>query len=108
LETEIRDLQSEFETDREDYLETIRRQEQQLKLFTQICDKMQPLIRRDCNYANVDRIKRDAVWNERDERWIIPDVMISTDKLPTHQTGKWCMVHVSPLPVQAKSMPVVE
>lgn len=57
LEREVSDLQSEFEQDRTDYLETIRRQEQQVKLYTQILEKMQPCIRRDCNYASVDRIK---------------------------------------------------
>ena len=57
LEREVSDLQSEFEQDRTDYLETIRRQDQQVKLYQQMLDKMQPCIRKDCNYANIDRIK---------------------------------------------------
>ena len=46
LESEIEDLQSEFELDRLDYLDTIRKQDQQLKLFSQILDKIQPLIKK--------------------------------------------------------------
>ena len=50
MDREIKDLQSEFETERFDYLETIRRQEQQLRLLHQIIVKVQPLIRKDSNY----------------------------------------------------------
>ena len=46
LESEIEDLQSEFELDRLDYLDTIRKQDQQLKLLSQILDKVQPFIRK--------------------------------------------------------------
>ena len=50
LDRDIQDLQTEFETERSDYLETIRRQEQQLILLHQIIVKVQPLIRKDSNY----------------------------------------------------------
>ena len=50
LNSEISDLQTEFEKDRTDYLDTIRKQDQQLKLYQQIMDKVQPTIRKDCNY----------------------------------------------------------
>lgn len=50
LNAEIRDLQQEFEDDRTDYLDTIRKQDQQLKLLQQILEKIQPTIRKDCNY----------------------------------------------------------
>ena len=49
-QSEMDDLQTEFERDREDYLETIRKQEQIIKLQQQILDKIQPCIRRDCYY----------------------------------------------------------
>ena len=71
LEREVSDLQSEFEQDRTDYLETIRRLEQQVKLYTQIIDKVQPCIRRDCNYSNLDRIKADCVWDEDLQKWYV-------------------------------------
>jgi kinesin family protein 3/17 len=44
------DLQSEFEKDRQDYLDTIRKQDQQLLLLQTILDKVQPTLRKDCNY----------------------------------------------------------
>lgn len=50
LEKEIRDLQSEFQQDREDYLETIRRQNRNIKLLNQINDKIASTLKRDCNY----------------------------------------------------------
>ncbi len=50
LNSEIHDLQQEFEDDRTDYLDTIRKQDQQLKLLQQILDKIQPTIRKDSNY----------------------------------------------------------
>jgi cell division protein FtsB len=50
LNAEIHDLQQEFEDDRTDYLDTIRKQDQQLKLLQQILDKIQPTIRKDSNY----------------------------------------------------------
>ena len=82
LEREVSDLQSEFEQDRTDYLETIRRLEQQVKLFSQVLEKIQPCIRRDCNYANIDRIKSECVWDEDVEKWRLPDLIVTRTKLP--------------------------
>ena len=50
LNSEISDLQTEFENDRSDYLDTIRKQDQQLILLQQILDKVQPTLRKECNY----------------------------------------------------------
>lgn len=50
MATEIQDLQQEFEYDRSDYLDTIRDQERKLALLEQIMDRVQPMIRKDCNY----------------------------------------------------------
>lgn len=82
LENEIHDLQSEFELDRIDYLDTIRRQDQQLKLIQQILDKIQPCLRRDSNYANVDKIKKEARWDDDLQKWILPDVQLTKTQLP--------------------------
>ncbi|GAB6031638.1 Kinesin-like protein kif3a [Chamberlinius hualienensis] len=82
LEREIKDLQSEFEFDRMDYLETIRRQEQQTKLLTQILDKIQPCLRRDCNFSNLDKIKAESIWDEDTQKWKLPDLIIIKTKLP--------------------------
>lgn len=82
LEREVSDLQSEFEQDRTDYLETIRRQEQQVKLFSQILEKTQPCIRRDCNYSNLDRIKNESIWDEDLQKWRLPELIVTRTKLP--------------------------
>jgi hypothetical protein len=52
-EREIKDLQREFETERTDYLETIRRHEKQLKLYQQITAKMSTSLKQECNYRFV-------------------------------------------------------
>ncbi|XP_063798144.1 kinesin-like protein KIF17 isoform X2 [Pseudophryne corroboree] len=82
-EVEIEDLHSEFERDRDDYLVTIRRQERDLLLFQQILDQVQPLIRRDCNYSNLDRIRKDALWDEDSGSWKIPELVMQRTSLPT-------------------------
>lgn len=82
-QAEIDDLQTEFERDREDYLETIRKQEQMIKLQQQILDKIQPCIRRDCNYYNIDRIRSESSWNDELGKWNIPELVITKTTLPT-------------------------
>lgn len=82
-QSEIDDLQAEFERDREDYLETIRKQEQMIKLQQQILDKIQPCIRRDCNYYNIDKIRSESSWEEDSGKWNIPELVITKTSLPT-------------------------
>ncbi|KAM3921146.1 kinesin-like protein KIF17 [Leptodactylus fuscus] len=82
-EIEIEDLHSEFERDRDDYLVTIRRQERDLLLFQQILDQVQPLIRRDCNYSNLDKIRREASWDEDSSCWKVPEIVIQKTSLPS-------------------------
>ncbi|EYB99322.1 hypothetical protein Y032_0123g1144 [Ancylostoma ceylanicum] len=87
LESEVEDLQGEFELDRLDYLETIRKQDQQLKLLAQILEKIQPTIRKDSNYYNIEKVKKDAVWNEDECRWILPEMSVSRTVLPNAHNG---------------------
>ncbi|VEN53899.1 unnamed protein product [Callosobruchus maculatus] len=47
LEKEISDIQSEFESERQDYLEAIRKQDRQVKLFTQISEKLAGNLRKE-------------------------------------------------------------
>ncbi|CAD5226821.1 unnamed protein product [Bursaphelenchus xylophilus] len=82
LEAEIHDLQGEFELDRLDYLETIRKQDKQLKLLLQIFERVQPAIRKDSNYHDLHKIKKEAIWNEDYGRWILPDLNTSKGALP--------------------------
>lgn len=46
MESQVEDLQGGFELGRLDYLDTIRKQDQQLKLLAQIIEKIQPSIRK--------------------------------------------------------------
>ncbi|XP_048208052.1 kinesin-like protein KIF17 [Perognathus longimembris pacificus] len=81
-EVEIKDLQSEFELEKIDYLATIRRQERDAMLFQQLLEQVQPLIRRDCNYSNLERIRRESSWDEENGFWKVPEPMIVKTSLP--------------------------
>jgi len=85
---EINDLQSEFESDRVDYLDTIRKLEQQLVLHQQILKKVQPIIRKDCNYSNIDKIKLNLEFDEDSLTWNIPEIKIERMSLPKTGPGK--------------------
>ncbi|KAM9758411.1 kinesin-like protein KIF17 isoform 2-T2 [Menidia menidia] len=80
---EIRDLQAEFEVERNDYLATIRRLEREGQLLSGLLERMAPLVRRDCNYSNLDRLKREAVWEEDGATWRLPEVTVQKTALPS-------------------------
>ncbi|XP_031727605.1 kinesin-like protein KIF17 isoform X2 [Anarrhichthys ocellatus] len=80
---EIRDLQAEFEVERDDYLATIRRLEREGQLLHSLLERMVPLVRRDCNYSNLDRLKKEAVWDEDGAAWRLPDVTVQKTTLPS-------------------------
>ncbi|GAA6216843.1 kinesin-like protein KIF17 isoform X2 [Lates japonicus] len=80
---EIRDLQAEFEVERNDYLATIRRLEKEGQLLNGLLERMVSLVRRDCNYSNLDRLKKEAVWDEDVAAWRLPDVMVQKTTLPS-------------------------
>lgn len=82
---EIKDLQSEFELEKIDYLATIRRQERDFMLFQQLLEQVQPLIRRDCNYSNLEKIRRESCWDEDNGFWKIPQPIIIKTSLPVGQ-----------------------
>ncbi|XP_078615486.1 osmotic avoidance abnormal protein 3-like isoform X3 [Branchiostoma floridae x Branchiostoma japonicum] len=86
-EIDIIDLQSEFEFERIDYLSTIREQEKQLKLLHSLIDKIHPLLRRDSNYSNLDRVKTQCKWDEENQKWTLPDVKVETTSLPPNPGG---------------------
>ncbi|XP_053432953.1 kinesin-like protein KIF17 isoform X3 [Nycticebus coucang] len=81
-EVEIKDLQSEFELEKIDYLATIRRQERDSMFFQQLLEQVQPLIRRDCNYSNLEKIRRESCWDEDNGFWKIPEPFIIKTSLP--------------------------
>ncbi|XP_056462685.1 kinesin-like protein KIF17 [Gadus chalcogrammus] len=80
---EIRDLQAEFEVERNDYLATVRRLEREALLHNGLLQRMAPLVRRDCNYNNLDALQREACWDEDSATWRLPDVVVQKTSLPS-------------------------
>jgi hypothetical protein len=39
-------------------------------------------IRKESNYANLERVKREAIWDEESERWTLPELNIRQQALP--------------------------
>lgn len=108
-EEDNKDLSAEFEMDRQDYLDTIRRQERTIKLQEQLLATIVPCLRRDCNYYNLDKIRLECKYDEDQLEWILPKLTVartslahvdsgsiralseqrsaSTSKLPRHRSG---------------------
>eukprot|EP01147_Barroeca_monosierra_P000577 gene577-3894_t len=86
LKQEIQDIQSEFARERESLLEEIRRSEQERKFYSQYVDHVVPVIRQDCNYANLTKIRAASVWNEEADRWIMPKLTRQKTLLPPGQS----------------------
>ncbi|XP_024126731.1 kinesin-like protein KIF17 isoform X2 [Oryzias melastigma] len=80
---EIRDLQVEFEEERNDLLATIRKLEREAQLTKGLLERMAPLVRRDCNYSNLDRLKKEAIWDEESAAWRLPEVVVQKTELPS-------------------------
>ncbi|KAI3369314.1 hypothetical protein L3Q82_007564 [Scortum barcoo] len=96
---EIRDLQAEFEVERNDYLTTIRRLEREGQLLHSLLERMVPLVRRDCNYSNLDRLKKEAIWDEDSATWRLPEVMVQKTTLPSAIISLcFCLIAVAPQP----------
>nr|XP_023683289.1 kinesin-like protein KIF17 [Paramormyrops kingsleyae] len=85
---EIRDLQREFELERDDYLANIRRLEREAQLLQGILERVLPLVRRDCNYSCVDRLRKEAVWDEDSATWRLPEVVVQKTVLPSMPTAQ--------------------
>ena len=51
-------------------------------IFQALIDKIHPCLRRDCNYANLDRIRAHCSWDEEQQRWLMPRMNIEKTKLP--------------------------
>ncbi len=77
MEEDIKDLQSEFEIDRQDYLDTIRNQDKTIKLLDELLGTVVPCLRRDCNYFNIDKIKLECKWDEDNYCWNLPRLILN-------------------------------
>ncbi|KAK3536673.1 hypothetical protein QTP86_017602, partial [Hemibagrus guttatus] len=79
---EIRDLQVEFAAERDDYLASIRRLERETQLLQGLLERMVTLVRRDCNYSNLERLRKEAAWDEESGVWRLPEVLVQKTALP--------------------------
>ncbi|GLV37047.1 Kinesin family member 3C [Carabus blaptoides fortunei] len=82
LEKEITDIQSEFEEERQDYLETIRKQDRHIKLLAQISDKIASTLKKECNYSDLENIKEQAMWLDESQKYKLPELVVHRTKLP--------------------------
>ena len=77
------DQASEFQIERQDFLDTIRSQERQIQLQQQLLDTVVPLLRRDCNYYNIDKMKSESKFDEELGEWAVPKVAYTNTSLAT-------------------------
>lgn len=81
--------------ERDDYLATIRRLEREGQLLHGILERMAPLVRRDCNYSNLDRLRKEAVWDEEGGVWRLPEVVVQKTTLPAGKALEKFLKHYS-------------
>lgn len=77
----------EFAAERDDYLACIRRLERERQLLQGLLERMVTLVRRDCNYSNLERLRKEAVWDEESGVWRLPEVLVQKTALPAGDYG---------------------
>lgn len=82
LVREIQDIEGEFEFDRMDYLDTIRKQEQNILWYQAVLEKILPALRRDSNYVNMEKILAQSEWDDLNRNWKLPKFTVDSFKLP--------------------------
>lgn len=80
----------EFAAERDDYLTSIRRLERELQLQQGLLERTVSLVRRDCNYSNLERLRKEAVWDEESGVWRLPEVLVQKTTLPAGKFGGCC------------------
>lgn len=65
-------MQAEFEFDRIDYLDTIRKQDQTLKWYQSVVEQVIPTLRRDSNYADLEKVRAQSEWDDLNKKWKLP------------------------------------
>ncbi|XP_076257161.1 kinesin family member 3C isoform X1 [Rhynchophorus ferrugineus] len=94
LEKDVRDIQGEFEQEREDYLETIRKQDKNIKLLSQISQKLAGSLKKDCNYSDLESIKEQAIWLDDSQKYKLPEIVYTRTKLPP--AGRFSDIQTAP------------
>lgn len=86
-EREIQDLHSEFQLERADYLESIRKAEQAMRFHQQLLDRALPYLRRDNRFWDVDEIRSRSEWNDDTKKWKFPEDALRRVALPPAGNG---------------------
>ncbi|XP_034480425.1 osmotic avoidance abnormal protein 3 [Drosophila innubila] len=82
LEREIDDLNSEFQLDRDDYLDEIRQLGRHLKFYQLLLSKARPILRKNGRNWNPEEILENSFWNDDSKTWKLPSAIENTVKLP--------------------------
>ncbi|XP_064537515.1 osmotic avoidance abnormal protein 3 [Drosophila montana] len=82
LEREVADLNSEFQLDREDYLDEIRYLGRNLKFYQLLIHKAQPILRKSGRNWNPEQILENSFWNDDLKTWKLPNDIENNLKLP--------------------------
>lgn len=82
LERDISDIQGEFQTDRADYLATIRLLEKKILFYEAVFQKAMPVLRKDGRYWNLETLEMDSEWNDDLNKWKLPDDTLLRVRLP--------------------------
>ncbi|XP_017062611.1 osmotic avoidance abnormal protein 3 isoform X2 [Drosophila eugracilis] len=80
LEMEVSDLNSEFQLDREDYLDEIRNLGRHIQFYQQLLCKCYPLFQKNGRNWTPETVMQNSSWNEDLKTWRIPE--IDSLKLP--------------------------
>ncbi|KAJ1203593.1 hypothetical protein NDU88_007377 [Pleurodeles waltl] len=79
-EVENNDIQIKFEHERDDYLSTIRKLQQESQFIQQVVEQIQRLIPLACNYSNLDNIIQDSFYDEDSGYWNIPEIVLDAEE----------------------------
>lgn len=82
LQSELCDIQSEFDIERLNFTGLIQKQDCQIQFLQAILDRVLPCLRRDSNYFSMDRIKAESRWDDDMKKWILPKFTIEKTVMP--------------------------
>lgn len=82
LERDISDIQGEFQTDRADYLATIRLLEKKILFYEAVFQKALPVLRKDGRYWNLEGLEHDSEWNDELKKWKLPEDTLLRVRFP--------------------------
>lgn len=86
MESDNKDLQSEFERERQALLDTIRGHERHILLLETMVQRMSELIPSSCNYRDARRVLKEAKYDEEKNIYILPAPMKQETNLPRFQS----------------------